>query len=265
MYRFYKAHTSDIGPNLMSWQQSDNGTELIDGAENGSMTGGYCDSAADGDMDIAYALLIADKVWGSEGEIDYYSEALAVINDIMTYEINHENWTISLGDWVYECDSNDIFYSATRASDFIVQYMPVFAEVTGDQRWMNVYNSTYKIINDMVLEYETGLLPDFIIKDKSGKYVPAPAGFLEGEYDGAYSYNSCRIPWRISMDYIINKNENALLFSQAINSFIINESGGDPWEIKAGYSVDGTQLEDYNDLCFTAPFLVAAKCGGNLE
>lgn len=130
---------------------------------------------------------------------------------------------------------------------------------------MNVYNSTYKIINDMVLEYETGLLPDFIIKDKSGKYVPAPAGFLEGEYDGAYSYNSCRIPWRISMDYIINKNENALLFSQAINSFIINESGGDPWEIKAGYSVDGTQLEDYNDLCFTAPFLVAAKCGGNLE
>lgn len=93
----------------MSWQQSDNGTELIDGAENGSMTGGYCDSAADGDMDIAYALLIADKVWGSEGEIDYYSEALAVINDIMTYEINHENWTISLGDWVYECDSNDIF------------------------------------------------------------------------------------------------------------------------------------------------------------
>lgn len=34
---------------------------------------------------------------------------------------------------------------------------------------MNVYNSTYKIINDMVLEYETGLLPDFIIKDKSRK------------------------------------------------------------------------------------------------
>lgn len=265
MYHFYKAHLSDIGPNLMSWQQSDNGKELIDGAENGSMTGGYCDSATDGDMDIAYALLIADKVWGSDGDINYHSEALAVINDIMTYEVNHENWTLSLGDWVYECNRNDIFYSATRASDFIVQYMPVFAEVTGDKRWMKVYESTYKIINDIVSEYETGLLPDFIIKDESGKYIPAPAGFLEGEHDGSYSYNSCRTPWRISMDYIINKNKNALLFSNVINSFIINKSGGDPWEIKAGYSIDGTQIEDYNDLCFTAPFLVAAKCGDNSE
>lgn len=50
MYRYYKAHPSSIGQHLMSWQQCDNGTALIDGAENGSMTGGFCDSATDGDM-----------------------------------------------------------------------------------------------------------------------------------------------------------------------------------------------------------------------
>ena len=55
----------------MSWQQCDNGTALIDGANEGSMTGGYCDSATDGDMDIAYALLLADKQWGSSGDIVY--------------------------------------------------------------------------------------------------------------------------------------------------------------------------------------------------
>ena len=38
MYRFFKAHPSDIGSHLMSWQQCDNGTELIDGANEGSMT-----------------------------------------------------------------------------------------------------------------------------------------------------------------------------------------------------------------------------------
>lgn len=90
MYRFFKAHPSDIGSNLMSWQQCDNGNALIDGAEEGSMTGGFCDSATDGDMDIAYALLLADSVWGSDGEIDYHAEAIAVINDIMKYDVNHE-------------------------------------------------------------------------------------------------------------------------------------------------------------------------------
>lgn len=263
MYRYFKAHLSDIGPNLMSWQQCDNGVELIDGAENGSMVGGPCDSATDGDMDIAYALLLADSIWGSDGEIDYYSEAVAVINDIMKYEVNHEYWILTLGDWVSECSPNEKYYSAARASDFIVQYMPVFAKATGDDNWMKVYDATYDIINDMVEEYKTGLLPDFIIRNSNGKFVPAGAGFLESENDGNYYYNSCRTPWRISMDYIINKNENALAFANAVDSFMIQASKNDPWEIMSGYKLDGTPVEDYNDLCFVAPCLISASCGEN--
>lgn len=263
MYRFFKAHPSDIGSHLMSWQQCDNGTELIDGANEGSMTEGFCDSATDGDMDIAYALLLADSVWGSDGEIDYHAEAIAVINDIMKYDVNHEYWTVALGDWVSECDKSDPYYSATRSSDFIVQYFPVFAEVTGDENWMKVYDTTYDIINTFVDEYKTGLLPDFIIRDSSGNYIPSPANFLESDYDGYYYYNSCRTPWRIGMDYLVNKNQDSLAFINAINSFMIKDTGNDPWEIKAGYKPDGTPVEDYNDLCFTAPFLVASACGDN--
>ncbi|MDE6103544.1 MAG: dockerin type I repeat-containing protein, partial [Oscillospiraceae bacterium] len=78
-------------------------------------------------------------------------------------------------------------------------------------------------------------------------------------------YNSCRTPWRIGMDYLVNQNEDALAFVNAINSFMIKDTNNDPWEIKAGYKPDGTQVEDYNDLCFTAPFLVAAACTDNAE
>lgn len=46
MYRYYRAHLSSIGPNLMAWQQEDNGSVIVD------TTGS--DSATDGDMDIAY-------------------------------------------------------------------------------------------------------------------------------------------------------------------------------------------------------------------
>lgn len=258
MYWFYKDHLSGIGPNLMAWQQCDNGSAIVD-APSGE------DSATDGDMDIAYALLMADKVWGSSGDINYRQAAVNVINDIMEYEVNKTDWLLQLGDWVFWSDKNDKYYSAARASDFIVQYMPVFAEVTGDDRWNKVYDSTYAVINDLTSQYKTGILPDFIIKDSAGKFVPAPADFLEGAYDGYYYYNSCRTPWRISMDYLINGNSNALDFAEMINSFIISSAGGDPWEIKAGYKPDGTPFEDYNDLCFTAPFLVSAVCGNNNE
>lgn len=259
MYNFYKAHLSSIGPNLMAWQQSDTGSAIVELSDG-------TDSATDGDMDIAYALLMADSIWGSDGEINYKQTAIDVINDIMKYEVNKNDWILQLGDWVYYSDSNDKYYSATRASDFIVQYMPIFAKVTGDENWLNVYNSTYSIINDITNEYKTGILPDFIVKDSStGKFIPAPANYLESDYDGYYYYNSCRTPWRISMDYLINGNEDALNFANTINSFIINSTDGDPYNIVAGYKLDGTPIEDYDDLCFTAPFLVSAGCGGNNE
>lgn len=54
LYQYYREHLSDIGPNLMAWQQSDTGTEIVN-------TSGV-DSAADGDMDIAYSLLMADSI-----------------------------------------------------------------------------------------------------------------------------------------------------------------------------------------------------------
>lgn len=254
MYRFYKCHTSSIGPALMAWQQADNGSAIV------NISG--ADSASDGDMDIAYALLIADCVWGSGGDIDYRTAAKYVINDIMKYEVNKTDWVIQLGDWAVWSEEGDEYYAATRASDFIMQYMPVFAEVTGDDRWMNVHRSTYDIINSFIDEYGTGILPDFIVKDSStGKFIAAPPDFLESENDGNYYYNSCRTPWRISMDYLINGDADAKRFADTINSFIKKSTGSDPWEIKAGYTPDGNAVEYYNDLCFVAPFLVAASCG----
>ena len=258
MYRYYRAHLSSIGPNLMAWQQEDNGSAIVD------TTGS--DSATDGDMDIAYALLMADSIWGSDGEIPYKQTAIDIINDIMTYEVNKTDWIMQLGDWVYSSKEGDEYYSATRSSDFILQYMPVFAKITGDERWLKVYESTYNIINSITDEYNVGILPDFIVKDDdSGAFVPASPNYLESEYDGAYYYNSCRTPWRISMDYLINGNEDALAFAEMLNGFILDSTDGEPQRIRAGYKLDGTPIENYEELCFTAPFMIAAACGTNQE
>lgn len=254
MYRYYKAHPSSIGPNLMAWQQTDNGSAIQNSAG--------ADSATDGDLDIAYALLMADTVWGSDGAINYKQAALAVMEDIMTYEVNQTDWVLQLGDWAHNTREGDTYYAATRSSDYIVQYMPVFAEASGDTRWTTLYESTYRIINQMVDTYGTGILPDFIVKDSNGKFVPASANLLESEHDGNFYYNACRTPWRISMDYLVNGNADALKFANALNGFITRKTGGDPAQIMAGYTPAGEAVFDWNDLCFDAPFLVAAACGG---
>ena len=88
MYHYYLAHTSSIGPHLMAWQQSDNGKALVD--PNGA------DSATDGDLDIAYALL-ADKIWGSSGEwIPAPANFLENENDgVYEYNFCRVPWRIS--------------------------------------------------------------------------------------------------------------------------------------------------------------------------
>jgi endo-1,4-beta-D-glucanase Y len=257
MYHYYLAHPSSIGPHLMAWQQSDNGKALVD--SNGA------DSATDGDLDIAYALLLADKVWGSSGEINYRQAAELVIDDIMKYDVSHDDNILRLGDWAYDVDKNDKYYTATRASDFIMQYFPVFYEVTGDERWMQLYDNTYGIINHFVEKYQTGLLPDFIIKDSSGEWIPAPANFLENENDGVYEYNSCRVPWRISTDALVGKNEDAKKYAETVNAFFVNETGGNPEKIMAGYTPDGKAVADWDDLCFTAPLMLSAAASGDTK
>ncbi|MCR5720601.1 MAG: hypothetical protein K6F84_08545 [Lachnospiraceae bacterium] len=265
MVRYYNAHRSCIGPHLMAWIQSDNGSALIDG-DDGSMESKPTDSATDGDMDVAYALLCADKVWGSDGEFDYKTMAVDMINDIMTYEISPETYLPLLGDWAYGLDASSRHYNGTRSSDFLMTHFLSYYNATQDERWMKVYDNTYALIKQGVEDYKTGLLPDFWQwNDSEKKYYPADAYFLEDISDSYYGYNSCRTPWRIGTDYLISKNETAKEFADAIDSFICESCNGKPGNIVAGYKLDGTKANFEDALCFTVPFLLTAKCAENKE
>ena len=63
-------HPADSDPGLMAWNQVESC------ADAGDDVGGS-NSATDGDLDIGYALLLADSKWGSEGEFDYRALARA--------------------------------------------------------------------------------------------------------------------------------------------------------------------------------------------
>ena len=82
--------------------------------------------------------------------------------------------------------------------------------------------------------------------------------------DDDYAYNSCRTPWRIATDYIMTGDKRAKEILNMQNNWIMRSTGGNPDKIMGSYDLKGNTLVNYNDTCFTLPFLLAAMCQDNL-
>lgn len=257
MLYYAKDYPSDINPALMAWKQNrlDNGTMIV--AKNGDVSS----SATDGDMDIAYALLLADEIWGSDGEIDYKQEAVRIIDALMESTVNHHEWTLKLGDWVKDDDS--WFGSASRTSDWMLGHLAIFYETTGDKRWKKVLNNKIDMITEIQENYssKTGLLPEFVWK-QNGKWVPVDSYFLEGERDSHYSYNACRVPWRLTAGYYETNNREVKSQIGKMNSWVMEIAQNNPSNIKAGFTLNGEELVSFSDMAFVAPFAASASIDG---
>jgi endo-1,4-beta-D-glucanase Y len=246
LFNYYRSHPSGRGKHLMAWAQKVNGKDLDK------------TSATDGDMDIAYSLLLASKQWGNAGSINYLQQAKLMIDDIMQYEINHQTWSVLLSDGV-EAESKDYF--ATRSSDFMPAHFKAFEQATHDIRWTKVINAGYHLFENMQANYspDAGLLPDFII---SLNKTPKPAGAysLEDKYDGQYNYNACRVPWRIATDYLLTGDKRSKNIAGKINSWIRETTGNDTYNLSAGYTLAGNDIKGryFEALSFVAPFGVSA-------
>lgn len=243
LYKYFKSHPSINHKNLMDWQQ-------ITCNDEASESDG---SATDGDIDIAFALLLADHQWGSDS-INYLEEAKNVIKAVMSKEINPETWTILLGDWSTSDNSN--FYYSTRSSDFITSHFKSFFTVTKNANWDKVVDKVYALIGENQ-NTENGLMPDFIIKTNTSS-KPAGPDFLEGEYDGDYYYNACRFPWRIGTDYLVSGDVRAQKAVNKLTKWIDTSTEGDPSMLSNGYELDGTAIYEWNNATFIAPFAVGA-------
>lgn len=251
LFLFTRDHPSAVSPDLTAWYQ-DESCESTQGL----------DSASDGDLDIAFALLLADRQWGSCGAIDYRAEAEQILAAITEHELDESRRYVLLGDWVSPGDAT--FYNSTRSSDLLLGHFRSFAALPAGAAFGGVLDAGYQLVESLQANHSpaTGLLPDFIA-DPLGAPAPVAPGFLEGDGDGAYSYNACRDPWRIGTDYLVSDDPRARAAVEAINGWIEAETGGDPALIQAGYQLDGQPLPgaDYLTMAFVAPFGVAAMSG----
>ncbi|MDN3549374.1 glycosyl hydrolase family 8 [Mucilaginibacter aquaedulcis] len=246
LYRYYKAHPAKTSPYLMAWAQGKNCKDLDRS------------TATDGDMDIAYSLLLAAKQWGNDGQINYALEAKSMITAIMQHEINPATYSILISDAI-EHDSRDYF--DTRSSDFMPAHFKAFENTLKDGKWQKVISSNYRLFSLMQSKYspDAGIVPDFI-RNVNKVPRPAQANYLESAYDGFYNYNACRVPWRVASDYLLYGDKRALAMVTRINSWIRQTTNGNPDNISAGYTLAGNDIKRryFEALSFIAPFTVSA-------
>lgn len=246
LFHYYKEHPSSRNQWLMSWSQ------------NKSCVYRKKSSASDGDIDIAYSLLVADAQWSSSGKINYAAEAHYMMDAILSQEVNRSTGTILESNDI-ESDSPD--YYDMRSSDFIPSEMRAFFNASKNTDWVKSIDSCYKLFEHMQKTYspEAGLVPDFI--QRIGKKPkPAKSYYLESKYDGLYNYNACRVPWRIASDYIIYGEKRSGEFVEPINKWIRETSSGNPDNISAGYTLAGEDLKNrhFEALSFISSFAVSA-------
>jgi len=245
LYQYYKSHPANH-PYLMAWAQTQNCHDLDKS------------TATDGDMDIAYSLLLANKQWGSSGKINYLQEARKMITSIMHYEVNPHTYSVLLSDAI-EYDSKDYF--DTRTSDFMPSNFKAFENATHDGRWKKVIDNNYKLFNYMQETYspDAGLVPDFI-RHINKKAEPAQANYLESPYDGNYNYNACRVPWRIATDYLLTGDKRAKTFNDRVNKWVRETTQNKPDNLSAGYTLSGNDIKHryFEALSFIGPFTVSA-------
>jgi endoglucanase len=243
------AHPSNPQTTLMAWSQL---------RDNKDINVKEATSATDGDMDIAYALLLADAQWGSGGKYNYKDSAEKMMGYIMKDEINRETFSVLLSDAV-ESDSEDFF--DMRSSDFMPLHFKIFEEATGNLHWRKVVDQNYELFMKMQNKYspDAGLVPDFITHiNHTAK--PAKPNYLESKFDGYYNYNACRVPMRVAMDYLLTGDKRSFKMIEIINRWIKETTSGNPDNISAGYTLGGDDIKGrkFEALSFICPFAVAA-------
>lgn len=234
--QFQNSFRSNIDSRLMAWRIDDNSKEKVETA-----------CATDGDMDIAYSLILASKKWDDSSYLLQARKIILAIEESLV----RKDFSLRRGDW-------DKQQHSVRLSDFMPVNFQEFARISKSEIWNKVIETQYEIIEQTTSE--PGVFPDFVIK-KNGKWMPSPPNFLESKHDGMMYYNSCRVPWRLSwaaLELDEKRSKNLLdKFNRGVGKV-------GNLNFKAGYQLNGKAINTWTDGSFTVPHMCSLKVNGRI-
>ena len=234
LFQYYNNHTNGNG--IMNWK--------IQGCTN-TILGN--NGATDAELDVAFALVVADKQWGG-----YTAPATSLITKIKTFETTVVNG-------LHILKPGDAFggTACTNASYFSPAYYRIFAAVVPADAvfWQNMARDTYVQIAANAHPI-TGLVSDWQRADNG---TPGDAGCgANFAFQGRrYSYDAARTPWRIGVDYLWGYT-NAKPLLDKLTGFVQGPSVGGIANVKDGYEQNGTTTGQFHTVPFVGGFAIAA-------
>lgn len=240
LWLYYKDNVNVNG--VMNWKI--NGCSGINGA-NG---------ATDSELDVAFALIVADFQWGSSGSINYKNDAKSLIATIKTHEVEANTYVLKPGD---QFGGSQI----TNPSYFSPAYYRAFGAFTNDSAfWNAVAAKSYAVINSNLTVNNAvgGLVSDWCME--SGAYSSQASGYNNA--GKTYTYDAARTPWRIAVDYVWYGTADAKTYSKKSSDFVRSTLGGSA-NIKDGYNQNGSLIGQWHNATFVGAFACAAMGGEN--
>jgi endoglucanase len=199
LWRFYLAHLDENG--LMNWSME------VCAAAGDNDSG----AATDGDLDAAMALVQAASVWGG----DYLQAAETLTQNILAHETVTCDGRLVLkpGDVWGGCEDAS---GETRInpSYFAPGYYRVFAHYFSDQavQWTELLDGSYELYALYQARMD-GLFPDWSDSDGADWY------------GSSYSYDACRTPWRVAVDYAWSGDARAQTTLQGVSARVASAGG----------------------------------------
>ena len=146
LYKFYQSKRTENANHMMAWNVS------CDGINDPG-------SATDGDIDVAFALIVASNQWQG----DYLQEAKDVIQVIKNSVVIKCDTLLALAPGYSKSSDEGPVWGGCELTD-IQYYTPaffrLFADISRDNDWKKLADDTYTILNASA-HPETGLVPDW--------------------------------------------------------------------------------------------------------
>lgn len=204
------------GDALFSWQwgkREDNTYGVLE------QSGGQ-NVAVDADIDIAWSLINASKVWNDS---KYLEEAKPIIRDIWGLNV------INSGSGKLILASNNLEKQYNKEeiivnpSYFSTYAMREFAQITPELEWIRLVDDCYFLLNQILdTKYEnqdrkTVLPVDWVmVNSNTVKITKIPDKGL------SYGYDAVRIPWRVALDWKMFQKPESINYLKRLN-FLSNE------------------------------------------
>ena len=218
--------------NLFAWWYGKNDKGQVGIVDKGNAT--------DADQDIALALLLASKRWDKD---EYRILAEQIISDIWKYEtveVKGKRYIVA-GDWAANTKSSVYTVNPSYLSPYAYR---IFAEVDNKHDWMSIVDTSYEVLDKcssskLNVWNSTYLPPDWCNITKNGAIVESKN--MSGN-SANYSYDALRIPWRIGLDYVWNKEERAKEYLEKITLF--RKEWEENNKINSSYAHSGKAIDD---------------------